>query len=196
MRIVQASGFRKATMQEIAREAGVSLGALQHHYWSKEVLVEAVIEYVFKESEADGDVWPDASQPLRQRTDDFLDRAWRYIYGKPAYLASWHLHFACQASPRLSSRINAKREPWSDGLTRLFLDRFPEIRENSPDPEGFARLAFTSLRGIAVLALFGDTLADNQDQLNALSETILRAARPCTPARHGSRRKTSRPLRT
>lgn len=54
-------------MTEIAREAGVSAGALQHHYGSKDILITRIIDLIFEESKPDGDIWPSVTLPVRQR---------------------------------------------------------------------------------------------------------------------------------
>jgi AcrR family transcriptional regulator len=176
LRVIQAHGLQKATMTEIAREAGVSAGALQHHYGSKDILITRIIDLIFEESKPDGDICPSVTLPVRQRAYAFVERAWQSIYGTERYLASWHLHFGVHASEALRVRLNEVRLEWDKEMTTRFLLSFPELEACIPDPTGFARLVFSSLRGIAFLAWFGDASDKNLDQLNALAESISRVA--------------------
>jgi AcrR family transcriptional regulator len=175
VRILQDRGFAKATLQEIAREAGVTTGSLQHHFGSKEALVEFVIEAVFRDAAVGGESWPDPAATLEVRARQFVQRAWQTIYGRPAYIASWQLHLGVQSSPPLRAVLNRKRERWANETIPLFLSCFPEIARGSSAPAAFANLVFSTLRGIGLMALFDNTADIVQSQLDALAEAIVRA---------------------
>jgi AcrR family transcriptional regulator len=175
VKILQDQGFAKATMQEIAREAGVTTGSVQHHFGSKESLVEFVIEAVFRGAAVGGESWPDPTASLDERARQFVQRAWQAIYGRPAYIASWQLHLGVQSSPQLRAVLNGKRERWATETIPLFLACFPEIARGSNAPAAFANLVFSSLRGIGLMALFDGTEVLIEAQLEMLAETIVRA---------------------
>jgi hypothetical protein len=56
-----------------------------------------------------------------------------------------------------------------------FLDVFPELKKNYPDPQGFAALVFSSLRGAGVLELFSVDAAEKEGSMQALAELIVHA---------------------
>ncbi|MDQ2733487.1 MAG: TetR/AcrR family transcriptional regulator [Pseudomonadota bacterium] len=176
--ILQERGFASATMQEIAREAGVTPGALQHHFGSKEALVEFIIESVFRDAGAGGLAWPDADLALDPRAAQFVDRAWKSIYGRPAYLASWQLHLGVQDTPALSRLLDTRRLRWEEIHVELFLSSFPELRAHCADPIGMATLVFSSLRGMGLLALFTGTARVINRQRAALAAVISAAGAP------------------
>ncbi|MEX3934440.1 TetR/AcrR family transcriptional regulator [Paraburkholderia phymatum] len=184
LRVIRTQGVQGATFTEIAREAGVTAGALQHHYGSKDILLTKIIDLVFEERKAGGSIWPSREMPVRDRASSFVEHAWQAIYGNERYLASWHLHFGCHTSPALADRLNEMRGDWVREMTSCFLESFPELN-SSENAEGFAKFVFSSLRGIGMLAWFGDPPDKNSDQLKALVDAIVRA---CTDS-HASRRK-------
>src|SRR5699024_325041 len=49
VRCLAEHGWSAATVAVIAEEAGISRGALQHHFPTREALVVAALEYVFEE---------------------------------------------------------------------------------------------------------------------------------------------------
>src|SRR5699024_7080906 len=49
VRCLAERGWSAATVSVIAEEAGISRGALQHHFPTREALVVAALEYVFEE---------------------------------------------------------------------------------------------------------------------------------------------------
>ena len=175
VKVLHERGYAKATLQEIAREAGVTTGSLQHHFGSKEGLVEFVIEAVFHDAAVGGEAWPDPTGSLEARAREFVQRAWQTIYGRRAYLASWQLHLGVQGSPALREVLNRKRDRWANETIPLFLATFPEIARGSPAPAAFANLVFSALRGIGLMALFDNTEELIRAQLDALARTIVEA---------------------
>ena len=103
MRLLHKKGFRATNLQDIARGARVTLGALQHHFANRQVLMERLIDEVMAPLSDDGVVWLPATLPLDERAREFVRLAWQTIYGVPSYVAAWSLFFGCKAAPELSS---------------------------------------------------------------------------------------------
>src|SRR2546427_2092082 len=57
--LLREGGFKSATLQAIARGADVSLGALQHHFESRDALMERLVIEVMEPLSDQGTVWPD-----------------------------------------------------------------------------------------------------------------------------------------
>lgn len=72
---IAAVGYRRTTGTEIARRAGVSWGAIQHHFGDKNGVLAAVVDETFDRLiEVLGE--PDnLSSPLETRVSEFVDRA-------------------------------------------------------------------------------------------------------------------------
>jgi AcrR family transcriptional regulator len=72
-------GFQGATAQEIAQRAGVTWGAVQHHFGGKDGLLLAVLEDSFQRFAARlADVSAD-EMPIDERVGIFVDRAWEHF---------------------------------------------------------------------------------------------------------------------
>ena len=72
-------GFPRTTAAEIARRAGVTWGAVQHHFGGKDGILLAVLEDSFDRFAsglADG---PTPEAPLAKRVSLFIDRAWEHF---------------------------------------------------------------------------------------------------------------------
>ncbi|MGF6446474.1 TetR/AcrR family transcriptional regulator [Paraburkholderia youngii] len=177
-RLLREEGFKSATLQAIARGANVSLGALQHHFESRDALMERLVDEAMAPLSDHGGVWPDPALPLRERAEAFVQEAWKQIFGAPGYLTAWSLFFGCKATPSIFSRIDAKRATEDKKFFSLFLAAFPEINEHHPYPRGFTASVFATLRGVGVFELFDVSSADKREELHALVETIVRACSP------------------
>lgn len=83
-------GFRKTTGAEIARRAGVSWGAVQHHFRDKDGILIAALESSFAlfTERLEGAIPADAS--LAERVDLFVDRAWSH-FSSPEYRSTFEI---------------------------------------------------------------------------------------------------------
>jgi AcrR family transcriptional regulator len=177
MRLLHKKGFRAANLQEIARGAKVTLGALQHHFASRQVLMERLIDEVMAPLSDDGVVWPPLDLPLEERAKEFVRLSWETIYGAPSYVAAWSLFFGCKATPDLFARIDATRANSDPVFFARFVSCFPEIKSNHSDAEQFAAFVFASLRGMGMFHLFDIPKSDLDGQLSVLAQVIAQAGR-------------------
>jgi AcrR family transcriptional regulator len=175
MRLLHKKGFRATNLQDIARGAKVTLGALQHHFANRQVLMERLIDEVMAPLSDDGVVWPPANLALEDRAREFVRLAWHTIYGVPSYVAAWSLFFGCKASPELFARIDANRAKSDPVFFGRFITCFPEIEASHPYPQQFAGFVFASLRGMGVFDLFDIAQEEIDGQLEILVQIIAQA---------------------
>ncbi len=107
---VDEHGFPKTTFQRVAREAGVTVGAVQHYFASKKEVLSAVLEDSFQHfARCLGDLpaegLPDL--PLDERISIFVDRAWLHC-SSPAYQSTLQILLASR------SDIRESRVHWSN----------------------------------------------------------------------------------
>ena len=74
-------GFQKASTTEIVRRAGVSRGALLHHYPTKEKLIAAAVQHLLETEIADIRLVAGAYADKQLTIDDFIDDMWRRFSG-------------------------------------------------------------------------------------------------------------------
>ncbi len=77
---VHEVGYERTTASEITRRAGVTWGAVAHHFGDKDSLLFAVVEhcselFITRLGSVSADL------PLGQRIDQFVDRAWEHFKG-------------------------------------------------------------------------------------------------------------------
>lgn len=82
-------GFKRATAAEISRRAGVTWGAVQHHFGDKDGILMAVLEEAFRHlAEILGDV-PE-EEDLEKRVALFIDRSWLH-FSSPHYRSTFEI---------------------------------------------------------------------------------------------------------
>ncbi|MGE4593323.1 TetR/AcrR family transcriptional regulator [Alcaligenes sp.] len=176
LRLLQRVGFHRTLLTDIARGAKISLGSLQHHFGSRQVLMERIVDEVMAPLAPVGAAWPKnaADLPLEERANEFVRLVWERVYAPPSYVAAWSLFFGCKATP-LFKRIDQHRAEQDPLYFAQFVEVFPEISQRHPQPHHFAAVVFAALRGLAVMRLFKiDEEATAQD-LQIISQMIVRA---------------------
>lgn len=181
LELLHTEGFKGTTLQAIAQRAEVSLGALQHHFKSRDALMACLVQEVMAPLSAHGSVWPAQALPLPARAQDFVQRAWAHIFGTTHYQAAWSLFLGCKSSPLLFAHINALRQQVDEGFYAQFLCSFPEIAQHHSDPSGFAATVFATLRGAGVLEFFDVTATERDGCLHALALSIAQAGQAQKP---------------
>ena len=179
--LVRGGGVQAASMFEVAKAAGVTPGALQHHFGSKAELMMQVIEHILRSEDASGVAWPAPSMSLPGRCRAFVDALWATVYAPQRFLTAWAIYFGSHGDAELMARIALRRQQVSADLRRRFLVVFPELATRPAAAADLADLVFASLRGLALTRLF-DSAADPgpgvRRELAALIEARCRAAAP------------------
>ena len=179
LRLLQDVGYQHTNLQEIARGAEVTLGAVQHQFGTRNALMERLVDEVMAPLGELG--WVDEgdikSEPLESRARIFVQAAWDRVYGTPNYVAAWGMFFGCKTTPTLLERIDEHRAQHDPLYFAHFVDTFPEIACNHPQPENFAAVILAAMRGLSVLGLFKLDSEATRLQLDVVAQMIVQAGR-------------------
>lgn len=142
-------GFRRASLEEIAREAGISRTGLYHHFSSKEEIFRATAERLHERTHADAEAKAASNGGLEQRLLGVLDAKLGRIH---AVASSRHGGEIVDESNRLCGEIISK---WSRRHQKLIAGML-----RAADEAGTLRLAdagFTpdTAAGFLVLCAYG-----------------------------------------
>src|SRR5690625_3581089 len=126
--ILQEQGYHKTRLQDIAHGAQLTLGALQHQFGNRQVLMEQVVDEVMAPLARLTAGWPvNALQlPLSERAHEFVRSAWDNVYGTPRYLAAWSMFFGAHQTC-LFVRIEAHRAALASVFIANYIATYPTI---------------------------------------------------------------------
>lgn len=117
-------GFSGTTAAEIARRAGVTWGAVQHHFGGKDGILVAVVEQSFDHFvEQLGDL-PAEDCSLEERAALFIDRAWGH-FGSAVYRSTFEilLNYASRPGAGETPQWQGQMfEAWDQVWQRIFHD--------------------------------------------------------------------------
>ncbi|MBW3535650.1 MAG: TetR/AcrR family transcriptional regulator [Gemmatimonadetes bacterium] len=186
-------GFQSGSLEAIVSRAGVTKGALYHHFQDKAALGYAVVDEVVREpllaaylaplEQCDGDPLSVLQEALRRRADDFVDTG--IALGCPLN------NLAQEMSPLdegFRARVAATLEAWTDA----FAAALAQARERGyvrPDVDtdrvaAFVVAAVEGSFGVAKNAASVDVLRSNLKVLSDFLDTL----RPATSTDRGRTR--------
>jgi len=120
-------GFRQTTATRIAARAGVTWGAVQHHYGGKEGILAAVLDDTFTRFASHFDDLPDpATTPLDVRARQFVARAWAHFGGSHFRSMFEILLQAFRGSGEHRATPGEQQLRMLEGVDRLWRRAFPD----------------------------------------------------------------------
>jgi len=169
--VVRTRSYGAASLFEVAKAAGVTPGALQHHFGSRAVLMLEVLRSIVEASDGSGPAWPDATLPLPERARRYVQALWARVYEPPRFLAAWSVYFGAASEEDLQPRIVELRGQLSRMLRQRFVQVFPEARGRA-GLAAFVDLVLSALRGMGVVRLFGANVSAESAQRRQLAAMI------------------------
>ncbi|GBQ99696.1 TetR/AcrR family transcriptional regulator [Gluconobacter cerinus] len=156
--LLQTQGYAATTIQRIAKAAGVSLGALQHHFPTKSLIMATVLRhYALKRARLYRQAISNKETP-EQRVDAMLDTMWALVTAGPEFIATVEIELARRSDPDLE-------EVTAPVLARIdqFMTRWLSGKRGVAPSQEFIDLRLLNaalLRGLAVETARGIPLED------------------------------------
>jgi AcrR family transcriptional regulator len=160
-RLIQAAidlicehGYANLTTPDIAAVAGVSRGALQHHFTTRYDLIAAVNDRLTDAMLALGEELKAARLPLAARVDQVLKRYWS-VYTSATYLVVLNISLGLRTGDALAQRV---RRNFADIYRRSdapWLGLFADTGVPPDELVALRRLALATLRGLAMARFLG-----------------------------------------
>jgi AcrR family transcriptional regulator len=128
-------GYSNLTLGQVARKAGLSKGAMQHHFESKSAAIEAALGFIFQQQL---ELQKTYARAPSEPTDDQLhgrriDAFWDFVQD-PSYVAFLEIAMAARTDPHLQELVNAQYWQYRQEARQLAVVIMPEWQA---DPEKF-----------------------------------------------------------
>ena len=154
-------GYASTTTRRIAERAGVTPGALQHHFSSKAELLGETVGHVRAKIVSEMFTFARglSTRSIRRRQEQLLDRMWG-IYRGPLFLALLELAIGARTDPELRQHVVGAHHE----MTRLNKTGAAVMYPEFADRPELAQLIATgqaTMRGLALVGLSGEFDPDN-----------------------------------
>ncbi|MHC9292987.1 TetR/AcrR family transcriptional regulator [Mycobacterium sp. LTG2003] len=151
-------GYANTSTRDIARRAGVTLGALQHHFSGKADLMAAAVKALGNQMADEFMIEVNASGSPSERIAQLLDRVWQAHRG-PLFTAGLELWVAARTDATLREAMNDVADSQALRVVEGTVGAFPELAATP----GFAEavtIGLATLRGLAMSDLVGSVDPD------------------------------------
>ena len=177
------SGYPRTTLAQIAERAGVTRGALNHHFPSKDDLVVQAIEHLLKVSTLDIRVLAASVRDGSLSLPDFLERLWDMFSGRLLLITLEHITEARHNAVLREGLIPVVREFHSE-LDRIWGDFFEGSHLDDRDVQTALNASLCLMRGMGMQQVLRDDPAYYRDLLNFWKSILAKYA----PAQEQRRR--------
>ena len=146
-------GFARTTTTEVASRAGVSLGALVHHFPAKSELLTGTVAHLLERRLAEFRAAVAGTELADDRMDVVLDLLWTAFSG-PTFVAWVELWVGARTDPALADSVVAMGDAFRAGCQEVFDELFPA--EQYPSPaflDAGMGFAFAVMEGVALRGL-------------------------------------------
>jgi AcrR family transcriptional regulator len=153
LELLAQRGDLGVSLQEVAREAGMTTGAVQHHFASVAGLRAEVLSRLAESlGQAEG-FWPDPAWPLARRARHFVDEAWRQLFGAQRFGTAWAAFLGARAQRPTRTHVVQRLAPILSGMAEQLLRAFPELAARA-DGRARAEFVLATLRGMGLATPF------------------------------------------
>jgi AcrR family transcriptional regulator len=144
-------GFKGTTTKEVARRAGLSLGALQGHFATKSELLAAAVTYSLDRRVEEFGVLMSGLDPSLDKLDEAIDLLWSMFSGS-TYVASHELWVAARTDPDLAPAVIDTDRKFAAACERVYAHLFPadDVAGTSLNPGIGLQMVFALMNGLAL----------------------------------------------
>jgi AcrR family transcriptional regulator len=147
-------GYAETSLNRVASIAGLSKGALQHHYPSKEDLIAATLNTLLQRP-----FQPGQAQP--QNVEAALLVAWTRFINTPAYRALLEILNAARTDDLLQARIAADLLNWGQALDQQSVNQYAAVAGDDEDVVMLLNMTRSFMRGLLIQERYGSDREKN-----------------------------------
>jgi AcrR family transcriptional regulator len=145
-RTIYRLGYGGATTALIAEEAGVSRGAINHHFGTRAELMVEVLRDVF-EQERQEYLQATSDKRFGRHADDWPKMLWR-AFSRPSGFAVLEILQAARSDTELADKVKATQQTIEQAASSVMNDRFG--MKVSPRSVDEMRLVVWAVRGLSI----------------------------------------------
>lgn len=150
IQVLTEGGYAALSTRRVAERAGVSQGAQQHYFPTKNALVFAALQRMVEELAADARATPLRAADERERAEELLDRLWD-LHTLPVCPAVLELLNAARTDPDLAELVVPVTRAGLLAIHEVAAAALPTYARSPGFPD-FVSVAVSTARGSSTLA--------------------------------------------
>jgi len=168
---IAEKGLKKTTTSAIAKKAGVTWGAIQHHFGGLNGCLIAAFDASFQRFVATLGIPPSSDETLQERIENFVQRAWQH-YSGTHYLSMFQLLLNDMTDVNDSRWLESKQKILQD-MDQVWKNFFHDVIPNEKQRRMLAHYTHSVLTGLAVSYSYSWDKEVIDDELLMLQESLI-----------------------
>ena len=167
-------GLNQSTIAAIAARAGVTSGAVQHHFSSRDELLLAVVEEFGKALADDPSAHETGDRSVPSRVSGIVQRYWS-LFGSRQYLAVMKVWLGTQVDTPLYREITGQMRWFEKRFDREWVELFSDCGASAQSIANARHVALATLRGLALSLSFTKDRVRTAMEVALLEDMVTRA---------------------
>ncbi len=160
-------GYGHTTLTEISRRAGLTRGALNHHYQGKNDLLLDVVDQIWSQIEEDLRNIAESSKNGQLNVTEVVDEMWHRIFNNRNIFSSLEMVIASRGDPALHDPLVKRAQQLFDSYEKIGGKIFTATGMSQEDSRSLLNMTLSFLRGLAVQSIYSrDPAITNQSLLD------------------------------
>jgi AcrR family transcriptional regulator len=155
IRCLATHGWEVSTVGFIAAEAGISRGAVQHHFRTREALILGALEHMFDERAALLDALPEPAGTGAERVHAVVAGLVEAIIGGDLFRAALQVWTVAAADPELRAAVLPLERRFARGVHRRAV-RLLGVDDTDPEIRPLIQATLDMARGLALADVLTD----------------------------------------
>ena len=173
---IAAYGYKHASVTRIAARSGVSWGGIQHHFGTRDAIIQAVLDHALDEFLLDSRRISPTDDTLENRVKVMVEGAWRLV-NRPGFLAFFEIMLSHRHQPpRRNPALRYRARVWNV-IIAAWDHLFGHLGLSQEQVEMARRVTFTTLGGMVVESMMRTDAPSFDGPLAVLQDNLLRLLR-------------------
>ncbi|MBI4518417.1 MAG: TetR/AcrR family transcriptional regulator [Deltaproteobacteria bacterium] len=173
---IAESGYKHASVTRIAERSGVSWGGIQHHFGTKDAIIQAVLDHALDEFLLDSRRISPTADTLENRVKVLVEGAWRLV-NRPGFRAFFEIMLSHRYEPPRRNPARRYRARVWNVIIAAWDHLFGHLQLSQEQVELARRVTFTTLGGMVVESIMRTDAPDFDGPLAVLQDNLLRLLR-------------------
>ena len=148
-------GLHKTSTIKVSKKAGVSRGALLHHFPNKEVLISSAVTYLLETEITDIRKVADAYAHKEMTIDDFIDNLWNRFSGR-LFMITMDFLSVARTDDKLRDAISPTSLKFHASLNEIWTQFFTPLGVDEEQVKVLLNATISLLRGMGVQTIIRD----------------------------------------
>jgi len=151
-------GYHRTSIARVVEMAGVTPGALQHHFPTKEDLIVATADFLLAGSIERMHRYAARSAGSDQALTAFFRAMWKNLMNTDPYRAMLEILVAARTDRDLHARVTPTLHQWNKAFDEAFVEIFESVGRGAEDVETLMLMTRSLMRGLVLQEGYGEEI--------------------------------------